>query len=213
MSTKEKTHKDSDSVLVEGDLVIFSKQSLALQDKRLKHIYEIIKIVDFEDGGFKGCLLKVNDNTEEDGRVIPMVMDYMIEKYSPDSDNFPTFDKDKGIMFTRPVYRPLVEDLPSIKHRDLVKNLTDIFRADEDLNESFINKKDTTLVSNINHPKHYNLHPSGVECIEIVRHHNFNIGNAIKYLWRMGLKDSDTLIEDLKKAIWYLNDELKRLQK
>lgn len=33
---------------------------------------------------------------------------------------------------------------------------------------------------NVNHPKHYTSHPSGVECIEIVQHHDFCIGNAIK---------------------------------
>ena len=40
----------------------------------------------------------------------------------------------------------------------------------------------------VNHPTHYTSDPSGVECIEITRHRNFNIGNAIKYLWRAGLK-------------------------
>lgn len=69
------------------------------------------------------------------------------------------------------------------------------------------------------HPKHYNSHPSGIECIEIVRHHNFNTGNAIKYLWRCGLKEEegkdimDKTIEDLRKAIFYIQDEIIRLQK
>lgn len=64
----------------------------------------------------------------------------------------------------------------------------------------------------INHPEHYNNHPSGIECIEITRHMNFNCGNAIKYIWRNGLKDSSPNIEDLKKAIWYLEDEIKRIE-
>ena len=70
---------------------------------------------------------------------------------------------------------------------------------------------------NVNHPKHYISHPSGVECIEIVQHHDFCIGNAIKYLWRAGLKtevgmvDKDKHIEDLKKAIWYINREIQML--
>jgi Protein of unknwon function (DUF3310) len=64
----------------------------------------------------------------------------------------------------------------------------------------------------VNHPPHYTSDPSGVECIEITRHRNFNIGNAIKYLWRAGLKDSNKDIEDLKKAIFYINDEIKRLE-
>jgi len=60
----------------------------------------------------------------------------------------------------------------------------------------------------INHPAHYNDHPSGIECIEIVRHMSFNLGNAIKYIWRSDLKDNT--IEDLKKAIFYLNDEIEK---
>ena len=64
----------------------------------------------------------------------------------------------------------------------------------------------------VNHPQHYTAHPSGIECIDIVRHMNFNLGNAIKYIWRAGLK-SNNAIEDLRKAIWYLEDEIKRLEK
>lgn len=70
---------------------------------------------------------------------------------------------------------------------------------------------------NVNHPKHYTSDPSGIECIDITRHRNFNIGNAIKYLWRAGLKiDADKSsinkqIEDLEKAVWYIVDEIHRL--
>ena len=70
----------------------------------------------------------------------------------------------------------------------------------------------------VNHPKHYTSHPSGVECIEITRHYTFDIGNAIKYLWRAGLKkeqglsDIEKEIEDCKKAIWYINDHIKHLK-
>lgn len=70
---------------------------------------------------------------------------------------------------------------------------------------------------NINHPKHYTSDPSGIECIDITRHRNFNVGNAIKYLWRTGLKiDADKSsinkqIEDLEKAVWYIVDEIHRL--
>lgn len=62
-------------------------------------------------------------------------------------------------------------------------------------------------MSNAINPKHYTAHPSGIECIEITRHLSFNRGNAIKYLWRCGKKDS--VNQELKKAIWYLNDEIK----
>lgn len=64
---------------------------------------------------------------------------------------------------------------------------------------------------NVNHPKHYTSDPSGVECIEITRHRNFNVGNAMKYLWRAGLKDSNKTVEDLQKAIFYIRDEIKRI--
>ena len=66
------------------------------------------------------------------------------------------------------------------------------------------------MASNIDHPVHYNSHPSGVECIDIAEHHNFNVGNAIKYIWRAGLKkeqglsDLEKELEDIDKAIWYL---------
>jgi len=65
----------------------------------------------------------------------------------------------------------------------------------------------------VNHPAHYTSDPSGVECIEITRHRNFNIGNAFKYLWRAGLKNEDTIIQDLRKAIFYIEDEIKRIEK
>jgi hypothetical protein len=60
----------------------------------------------------------------------------------------------------------------------------------------------------VNHPKHYNSHPSGVECITIVEHMGFCIGNAIKYLWRADKKGPP--IEDLKKARWYIDREIQR---
>lgn len=70
----------------------------------------------------------------------------------------------------------------------------------------------------VNHPSHYTSHPSGIECIEITRYYCFAIGNAIKYLWRAGLKKDASLkdkqkeIEDLQKAVWYINDRIKQLK-
>ena len=61
---------------------------------------------------------------------------------------------------------------------------------------------------NVNNPKHYTEHPSGVECIQITEHMGFNLGNAIKYVWRADLKNS--AIEDLKKAAWYISREIER---
>ena len=99
------------------------------------------------------------------------------------------------------------------------------FRIDNEytINTYFVLVNDesfTTLntVDNVNHPKHYTQHPSGIECIDITRHYCFDIGNAIKYLWRAGLKKDASLndkqkeIEDLKKAIWYIKDRIKELE-
>lgn len=63
----------------------------------------------------------------------------------------------------------------------------------------------------VNHPKHYTAHPSGVECIQITETMNFCLGNAVKYIWRADLKND--AIEDLKKAVWYVNREIERRQK
>jgi len=74
-------------------------------------------------------------------------------------------------------------------------------------------------MEHVNHPKHYNSHPNGIECINIIRHYTCDIANAIKYLWRAGLKsemgmeDAEKEIEDLKKALWYIEDYKKHINK
>lgn len=62
----------------------------------------------------------------------------------------------------------------------------------------------------VNHPQHYKHHPSGVECIEIVEHLSFNLGNAVKYIWRHDLKNG---LEDLKKAAWYIQREIEKIER
>ena len=62
----------------------------------------------------------------------------------------------------------------------------------------------------VNHPQHYTSHPSGVECIQVTEHMNFCRGNAVKYIWRAGEKGNE--VEDLKKARWYLDREIARLE-
>lgn len=62
----------------------------------------------------------------------------------------------------------------------------------------------------VNQPKHYLSHPSKIECIEITKHMNFCLGNAIKYIWRAGLKNDE--IEDLEKAIVYLEFEIEKIK-
>ena len=63
----------------------------------------------------------------------------------------------------------------------------------------------------VNEPPHYRKHPSGVECIDITEHMDFCLGNATKYIWRAGLKGGNE-IEDLKKAIYYLNRKIKQIE-
>ena len=58
----------------------------------------------------------------------------------------------------------------------------------------------------VNKPKHYTSHPSGIDCIQITEHMGFNLGNAIKYIWRADLKDD--AMEDLRKARWYIEREI-----
>jgi hypothetical protein len=66
------------------------------------------------------------------------------------------------------------------------------------------------MADNVNHPSHYISHASGIECIEIVEHMGFRLGNAIKYIWRADLKNG---IEDLQKAKWYLEREIARRER
>ena len=73
----------------------------------------------------------------------------------------------------------------------------------------------------VNHPSHYTWLKDlcGIEAIDITRHMDFNLGNSIKYILRSGHKkeegytDKQKTIEDLKKAVWYLNDEISTLEK
>ena len=60
----------------------------------------------------------------------------------------------------------------------------------------------------VNNPAHYTSHPSGIECIRVTEHMNFNRGNAVKYLWRADHKNG---IQDLQKARWYIDREITRL--
>lgn len=61
----------------------------------------------------------------------------------------------------------------------------------------------------VNHPPHYRDNGSGVECITVVEHMTFNLGNAVKYIWRHNEKGNP--LQDLQKARWYLDREIKLL--
>ena len=63
----------------------------------------------------------------------------------------------------------------------------------------------------VNHPSHYTRFP-GIEVIQLTEHLDFCRGSAVKYLARAGAKDSAKEIEDLKKARWYVDREIERLE-
>lgn len=65
----------------------------------------------------------------------------------------------------------------------------------------------------VNHPQHYNK--GKIEVIDFIEDQdmNFNLGNAIKYISRAGLKNKNTAIEDLEKAKWYVQREIDRISK
>jgi hypothetical protein len=102
-----------------------------------------------------------------------------------------------------------------------ISNFYDCYEAQREPMEVIMNKRNeytSTKEDKVNSPKHYTSHPSCIECIEITKHYDFCIGNAIKYLWRSGLKKEkgysnlDKEIEDLEKAIWYINNKIKTLK-
>lgn len=107
-------------------------------------------------------------------------------------------------------YKENIFDCEGLKDDDpkLYKKIKEM----QQMFESLSLKKKEAAQDPVNHPSHYTSDPSGIECIQITRHRNFNIGNAIKYLWRAGLKDGNSDIQDLQKAVWYIQDEIERLQ-
>lgn len=90
----------------------------------------------------------------------------------------------------------------------------------EELNKYFKKYVIPIKEDRVNHPSHYTWLKKlcGIEVIDITRHMNFNLGNVIKYVLRSGHKseegmsDKQKRIEDLKKAVFYLNDEINRIE-
>lgn len=65
---------------------------------------------------------------------------------------------------------------------------------------------------NVNHPAHYTT--GKIEVIDFIddKELGFSLGNAVKYIARAGKKDPNKTVEDLEKAIWYINHEIRRLR-
>ena len=83
------------------------------------------------------------------------------------------------------------------------------FNNKSDCKMTFDKTEPTFNEDNIN-PSHYTSHPSGIECIQVTQAMGFCLGNAVKYIWRADLKNSDGGLEDLKKAEWYIKREIER---
>lgn len=111
--------------------------------------------------------------------------------------------------------------LANIKHLQLVCDANHAGRLDvirsylESVSPDQVKKLEPPpcipFFDDVNRAKHYNIHSSGIECIQVVEHMNFNLGNVVKYVWRTD--DKDTALENLKKGQWYLNREIERLEK
>lgn len=74
-----------------------------------------------------------------------------------------------------------------------------------------VSKPAQPLNDPVEHPQHYTSHPSGIEVIELTRHMNFNLGNVVKYVLRAD--HTETPILSLRKAAWYLKDEIDRRER
>lgn len=67
----------------------------------------------------------------------------------------------------------------------------------------------------VNHPAHYGGGNNPYEAIKVIEAWNldFHLGNTLKYIARAGVKNADTELEDLKKALWYLQRKIKQYGK
>lgn len=102
-----------------------------------------------------------------------------------------------------------------------VERLPDIIKDTEYFTPTFETCSTPSVkIDMVNHPSHYTWlkEKCGIEVIDITRHLDFNIGNAVKYLLRAGhkteegLSNKDKTIQDLEKAIWYITDKINQLK-
>ena len=121
-------------------------------------------------------------------------------------------------------FSPTGGDLPPVKKEDIGTGTMEYNEIQEGM--------DSKTNDMVNHPKHYTtggpiitikckcgeVVKKALECIEVIRDMPSWKGNAIKYLWRCGIKkeegmsDVDKEIQDLKKAIWYIKDRIEQLK-
>ena len=129
-------------------------------------------------------------------------------------NSYPEMDMKEKITYNRNYNNP--SSFENIKmESDMQKDMVVgniMFGPNEQSTKRILEENMNKKFDIINKPKHYNSHPSGIECIDIVKHHDFCTGNAIKYLWRQGLKDGESSVKDLKKAAYYIDKKIKELE-
>lgn len=93
--------------------------------------------------------------------------------------------------------------LTSEEHKELMETMYKAIKESEEKLSGY---------DNVNHPSHYT--DGKIEVIDFIEDKNLNFhrGNAVKYIARAGKKDPAKEIEDLEKAVWYLNREIERLK-
>lgn len=125
-------------------------------------------------------------------------------------------NKDRTIYF---------EDFDSTIDVDLLKNKIRAISTEARENVARTNRAKQYMIdaieeSRVNHPSYYTWLKGlcGIEVIDITRHMDFDLGNAIKYILRQGRKGEEGMsssakaIEDLEKAVFYINDKIKMLK-
>ena len=139
------------------------------------------------------------------------------------------FDNRNYLIFNRETPKEEIKPCPKCKSKDLAAGAVGRIgtKTEHYIKCNSCEYKISTLVNHaecvrywnmeqkkddINHPSHYTSHPSGVECVKIAEHYNFNVGSAFKYLWRCGLKGEETKIKDLQKAKKFINFEIERVE-
>lgn len=106
---------------------------------------------------------------------------------------------------------PIREAVDGVARRCTEHERCMIYYLDGKPTHFVVNMSAASRDSAVDHPAHYTSHPSGIEAIDICEHMNFCRGNAIKYLWRAGSKGDE--LTDLRKARWYIDREIARLEK
>lgn len=148
------------------------------------------------------CFLTDYNRQHPDGRVAKVLLEQAKGKYVLAGDVWQTHHD--GSVSRLPDYVAEPESHP------LYGAAPGYWRVDNHYNEKQEELKEAhSNYEQVAHPKHYCSHPSGVECIQVTEWMNFNLGNAIKYIWRASLKGKE--LQDLKKAVWYIQREIERV--